>query len=777
MQTKQTRQNRRFRNLFSPWRERIEPFVVEQLYSHAQRSLLFLLTVTLILTIILAEVDTLPPSKLYIWSLLLLGLISYRLSKVRRFRKRLQSGGIDRSLTYRLYRNFCIAAIATAILAGVVVPLFAPYLQDIYLRFALYIYIIGIAAGAMAVLFPSLKIAASYTVLITLPLIVHLIRLPDRYALLDGLVIVLFIVVLTLIAQTTRKYMNQVYDQRKELQAKEEELQALFEQTPTPIFYFDTELKIRKYNQAFKGFFNIPSDVRLEGFDVTDLRHKQAVDVMRKVLKTGKPMEYNGLYLSTFNPKEYWLQAKIAPLFNGNGKLIGGIVSFQDKTLEIKSIEYLERLASLDPLTNLGNRRSFLQSLHSLVEEQRSDSGLSLLYFLDLNQFKPVNDTLGHTFGDKVLKEVAALLSSLIPEEARVFRHGGDEFVILHPGCCRSEEEAKETGARFAKEIDRALDRQLVLDRYHLSMHASIGIVIITPEMRDADEIIRQADISMYQAKSQKLEYAFYNSGMDEHRHKSFFLRQGLSRPELLSQLELHYQPIYALECRSLVGAEALVRWRHPALGLLPPAEFIPLAVESGQIRKIGRWVREEVCQTLRELSERGNEPIFISANIDAHELGYDDFVPSFEKTLQDFDVDPKRMVLEITENSLVDNFEMLRSTIDRLKALGIRWAIDDFGIGYSSLSYLERLSFSILKIDRSFIAGITENPNTAFLVTHIGQIASHLEYRTVAEGIETREQMERLIKIYPEIMCQGFYFERPLPKESFFKLLPPKEG
>ena len=582
---------------------------------------------------------------------------------------------------------------------------------------------------------------------------------------------------LTLIAQTTHRYMTQVYEQRKRLLAKEEELHALFEQTPTPIFYFDNDLKIRKYNQAFRDFFNVPPNLQMEGFDVTKLRYQKAVDLMREVLETGKPVEYSGLYLSTFDPREYWLQAKIAPLFNYNGELIGGIVSFQDRTMEIKSIEYLEQLASLDPLTNLRNRRSLLQRLHSLVEEQRNDSRLSLLYFLDLNQFKPINDTLGHTFGDEVLKEVAELLSSMIPEEAEVFRHGGDEFVILHSYCCRTEEEARETGARFAREINRALERQMVFDQYHLSMHASIGIVIITPEMHDTDEIIRLADISMYQAKSQKLEYAFYNSSMDEHRRKSFFLRQGLSRPELLSQLELHYQPIYGLECRSLIGAEALIRWRHPTLGLLPPAEFIPLAVESGEIRKIGRWAREEVCRTLRELRQRGSDLSFLSTNIDARELGYEDFIPTLEEALSTQNVDPRQLVIEITENSLVDNFENFHSTIERLKSLGIRWAIDDFGIGYSSLSYLERLNFSILKIDRSFVAGITENRNTSFLVTHIGEIASHLGYKVVAEGIETREQLEQLLKIYPEIMCQGFYFERPLPKEAFFKLLPPKEA
>jgi EAL domain-containing protein (putative c-di-GMP-specific phosphodiesterase class I) len=295
--------------------------------------------------------------------------------------------------------------------------------------------------------------------------------------------------------------------------------------------------------------------------------------------------------------------------------------------------------------------------------------------------------------------------------------------------------------------------------------------------MHNSDEIIRQADVSMYQAKSQRREYAFYDSSMDENRRKNFFLRQGMTRGDFLQQLELHYQPIYALNCRQLVGAEALLRWRHPTLGLLMPDEFIPLAIESGEIYKIGRWVREEVCRMIAEIRRRGAEISFISANVDAQELGYEEFTSHLSSTLSAYDVDPRQLVLEITENSLIDNFDRYQKIFDTVKKMGIQWAIDDFGIGYSSLSYLQRLAFSILKIDRSFIASISENSKSSFLVTHIVEIASRLGYRIVAEGIETDAQKRELLKIWPDMMCQGYYFEHPVPQEKLFRILSSKEG
>lgn len=704
-------------------------------------------------------------------------MIILRIVYVKQSLKKMDRQRNDQAQNQRKYLLFFLSAVVTSILLGMVIPLFIPYIHNVFLHFVLIIFIIGIAAGATAALFPSTLLAVTYTLFITLPLISYFLTLPDTYAFISALAIFMLVVVLTSIAQVTQSYMLEVYQQRKQLQMKEEELDALFTQTPTPIFYFDKELKIKKYNEAFQDFFEISSETTLDGFDLTQLKSQEAVEMMREVLKRGEPREYDGPYFSTFTSKDYWLRAKIAPLFNDEGELIGGIASFQDRTLEIKSIEYLEELATLDPLTELGNRRSFLQHLEHLVDEQKKGDLLSLLFYLDLNHFKPINDTLGHHFGDLVLKEVSRLLKSLVPDEAMVFRLGGDEFVILHPKCCPTEEEARKRGAVFARKINKTLSKKLIIGDYRLSIHASIGIIVITPQMHNSDEIIRRADISMYQAKSRHLEYAFYDSSMDENQRKNFFIHQEMARNDFLNQLVLYFQPLHALGCSKLVGAEALIRWHHPTLGLLTPAEFISLAIESGEIQKIGHWIREETCKAFIYFRENGCPLEFISTNVDARELGYNNFTKEILDLLEKYDLDPSNLVLEITENSLIDNFERYHIIFETLKKAGVRWAIDDFGIGYSSLSYLERLSFSILKIDQSFITSMVTSSNAAFLIGHIVDIAAKLGYQVVAEGIESRAQMQKLLEISPNIMCQGYYFGHPLPREEFCKLLPAKEA
>ena len=718
--------------------------------------------------------EKIPEVRLYSWGGLLTGLIVYRLMKIRSFKKMPPIDHIGQDELHRIYRGFFISALLTALLVGFSVPLFVSHLHDPYLLFTLFIYVIGIASGAMAALFPSLCLATLYALLSTIPIIIYLIGQPEVHARIDGMAIILLVIILPLIAQTTRQFMRQVYKQQKSLHFKEQELRALFKQTPTPIFYFDTKMKIRKSNEAFKRFFGITTKMNLDGFDLNNLHDFHAVEILRRVLENDEAVSFEGPYLSTFNPKEYWIEAKAAPLHDENDRLIGGIVSLQDKTLIKQNIDRLEQLASLDILTNLGNRRQFLFRLKEVVGSSAESPELSMLFFLDLNQFKPINDTLGHHFGDRVLQEVARLLKSLLPDNAQLFRYGGDEFVILFPHCCKDMREARERGVSLALSINDRFREKIVIDNYHLPMQSSIGIVIITPDMNDADEIIRHADISMYQAKSSRSDYAFYDEAMDKERRKSFYLRHELNQPKLSDELRLHYQPIYSLKSDNIVGAEALIRWEHPTMGLLYPNEFIPLAIEGGEIGHLGKWVAKEVCRMTLELKENFSEfPLeYISYNVDARELKYQDFSQHMEKLLKSFDIDPKHLVLEITENSLIDNFRNIKAIIGQLESLGFRWAIDDFGVGYSSLSYLQRLSLSLLKIDRSFTLSLEENPDTVFLIEHLLKIARHLGYRIIVEGVETARQVEILKEISPDVYCQGFYFSHPLSKEEFIARL-----
>ncbi len=747
-------------------------FVVEMLFRQSVGTLRFLLLASLVVSgVLLLDSDV---SRIFLicWLSILSGIILYRIRLQKDFFKYISKRGRDLKWVELEYHRFFSTALITAIIAGLSIPLFVPYLHSYYYIFGLFVYIVGIAAGAIASLFPSPLLAILYTFFLTLPLIVFLLEKREPGAVVDALGISLLVVMLATIALTTRKFMQRTRTQKRTIDRKEEELRALFEQTPIPVFYFDRDLHVKKFNQAFKEFFGNPNDFELRDFDIHKIQDKRMITLLESVIQRGKEVEYDGPYYSSYQNQEFRVLAKIVPLYNDEKQIIGGIASFQDKTLEVESIEYLEKLAAHDPLTELGNRRSLLRALHKLVSSSPTERRFSLLYYMDLNQFKPINDTLGHNFGDLVLQEVSKLLRSLAPEEGNVFRYGGDEFVILHSHCCYTEEEARQRGVSFAKELNRRLRREIFVDQYHLSMHASIGIIVITEDMKEPDEIIRHADIAMYQAKTHKSDYTFYSVDMDKRRKKSFFLRQSLSSPDLTKQLELYYQPIYAMECHQLVGAEALVRWKHPKLGRLMPQEFISLAVECGEIGRIGNWVREEVCRILKYTEAQGDMIRFISVNIDAHELGNKNFTRGLWQQIERHGIDPSRIVLEITENSLVDNFSLLQNNISALKEMGIRWAIDDFGVGYSSLSYLQRLSFSILKIDRSFIASLLEDPHTAFLVSHIGQIAIHLGYKIIAEGIETEAQLDKLLKIHPEMMCQGFFCKRPMKESQFLQLV-----
>jgi diguanylate cyclase (GGDEF)-like protein len=757
-------------------RKKLEPdtlsIVTEQLYLYAGRSLRFLMAVVVLLAILVF--DSVPGSILFFWTVPILLLILYRLHELKRYQAERKGRKPSKNETRKWYWRFRSKAVATAILTGLSVPLFHPYLSEIYLRFLLFFFIIGISAGALSALFPDERPVTTYVTLVNLPLFLHLLLGSEPYSLTIAMVQILFVIVLLMIAQISRRFMFKVWKQQKKLRAKERELHALFEQTPAPIFYFDTDLRIRKYNQAFQRFFKIPSSVNLDNFDLRKLRHYPAVQLMEKVLWTHEPAEYDGRYISTFNPDEYWILAKVAPLFNEEGNLIGGIVSFQDKTMEKRSIDHLEQLASHDILTGLGNRRSFFHTLNRLVTEEEDDSKLSLLFFVDLDQFKPINDTLGHNTGDRVLREVADILRRMTPEKAHAFRHGGDEFVVLFPHCCRRKTEARERGERFVGELNRALESEIVIDGYRLPIRSSVGIVIITPEMKDPDEIIRRADISMYQAKDSRENLAFYDPTMDHARQKSFHLRQSLNRRELDGQLRLDFQPIVSLEGERLQGAEALIRWEHPSLGLLQPGEFIPLAVESGAIGKIGRWVSREVCETLRKIRDTLPESSlrYLSFNLDARELNYEDFPGYLESLIREHRIQPGELILELTENSLIDNFPRIRETVNRLHHLGVLRAIDDFGIGYSSLSYLERLSFDILKIDSSIFHPLAERGKSVNLTELLLRIARDLDYSVIVEGVEDEAQIRHLRGIFPSLQCQGYYYSEPLSRKEFFRLL-----
>jgi diguanylate cyclase (GGDEF)-like protein/PAS domain S-box-containing protein len=420
-----------------------------------------------------------------------------------------------------------------------------------------------------------------------------------------------------------------------------------------------------------------------------------------------------------------------------------------------------------DPLTQIPNRLYFIDRLQSAIETTLEQGTLFAVLFLDLDQFKLVNDSLGHTAGDELLVDVAGRLRACIRTSIRgsgqgksiVARVGGDEFAIL-----LTHIQSEADPATVSKRILERLGEPFFLEGRRMFVSASIGIALSstgnTPE-----DLLRNADTAMYQAKANgKGRAEYFNEAMRERIISRIETESGLRKAIDNNQLVLHYQPIVSLSNNCVSGFEALVRWNHPERGLIYPGEFIPVAEESDLIILLGRWVLREACRQMAEWhrSFTSVSPLTINVNVSTRQLCDPRLVEEVELALAESGLDPEALSLEVTESSLIGNAEQTLATLDRFKAINVRLEIDDFGTGYSSLSYLQRLPFDTLKIDRSFICEMSAANDSADIVKAIVEMAHSLKLKVIAEGVETEEQLSQL----RELGCnsaQGFLFSRPV--------------
>jgi diguanylate cyclase (GGDEF)-like protein/PAS domain S-box-containing protein len=428
-----------------------------------------------------------------------------------------------------------------------------------------------------------------------------------------------------------------------------------------------------------------------------------------------------------------------------------------------------------DPLTHIPNRLYFIDRLESAIETAREEGTLFAVLFVDLDQFKLVNDSLGHAAGDELLIDIAGRLRAGMRTKSRpggqaksvVARVGGDEFAILLTHM-RNETDPSIVAARL---LER-LSEPFYLEGRHVSASASIGIAIGSPDGRP-EELLRNADTAMYHAKANgKARFEYFNEAMRERVVARFEIETGLRKAIDMQQLVLHYQPIISAIDDRICGFEALVRWNHPERGLIPPGEFIPIAEESDLIILLGRWVLRESCRQMAEWHRTfaSNFPLTINVNVSSRQLSYPHLLEDVEFALTESGLNPESLSLEVTESSLMENTEQTITTLNRLKAMKIRLEIDDFGTGYSSLSYLRRLPFDTLKIDRSFINELSAGSDGLDIVKAIVEMAHSLRLEVIAEGVETDEQLCQLRGLGC-IYVQGFLFSKPVKAEEAGRL------
>jgi diguanylate cyclase (GGDEF)-like protein/PAS domain S-box-containing protein len=457
----------------------------------------------------------------------------------------------------------------------------------------------------------------------------------------------------------------------------------------------------------------------------------------------------------------------VAPIHGRQGELTGAVIVFRDVSAARRMALQMAHAAQHDHLTGLPNRMLLHDRIgQAIALVPRHDKQVAVL-FIDVDGFKHINDSLGHSIGDKLLQSIAKCLVTCVRTSDTVSRQGGDEFVLL-----LSEVVEWENATTVAQRVLRAVADAHSIDLLDLHVTASIGISIYPDDGRDAETLIKNADTAMYQAKENgRNSYQFFKPVMNVRAVERQSLEEGLRGALSRGELVLHYQPKIDIATGAINGAEALVRWAHPTRGLVPPMVFIPIAESSGLIVPIGNWVLREACRQARVWRDQGLFTGTIAVNVSALELRSEDFLTGLWESLQDVGLDPQALELELTESVLMKHAELTAKILQTVRGKGVQVAIDDFGTGYSSLSYLRKFPIDALKIDRSFVAQVGASDADAAIVVAVMSMAHGLGLRVVAEGVETRAQLDFLRARGCE-EAQGYYFSRPLPPLQFAQLL-----
>ncbi|MEW6120356.1 MAG: EAL domain-containing protein [Pseudomonadota bacterium] len=556
------------------------------------------------------------------------------------------------------------------------------------------------------------------------------------------------------------------------LHASEERHRLILQHSPTGILQYGADLVITYCNERLAHILQADRE-RLVGLDMRTLKDQRVLPALQAAL-TGEEGRYIGEYISTLSPHQLWIAMTCAPLRNTLGEIDGGIAIVEDISEQQRSEAEIRHLAFYDPLTHLPNRRLLMDRLGQALVASRRSQAYGTLMILDLDHFKRINDTQGHDIGDRLLVEVALRIAACLRREDTVSRLGGDEYVVMLEGLGPSEVAAAAEAEHIAEKIRLTLGQPYMLGGSESEYYSttSIGLTLFSGRDDSPESLLKQADVALYQAKDAgRNAIRFFSPAMqaaiDTRASLEAALRRGLDKGEFL----LHYQPQVDQSGR-LIGAEALLRWQPSGQAVVSPAQFIPLAEESGLIVAIGQWVLHTACAQLKDWA---NDPrthgLQLAVNVSARQFHQPDFVAQVRRSLLASGADPTRLKLELTENVVLDNIESVVERMHELDQLGIGFSLDDFGTGYSSLSYLKRLPLDMIKIDQSFVRDVPDDPNDAAIVRAILAMSRSLGLQAIAEGVETEAQRDFLM----ENGCtafQGYLFGRPMPIGDWTNLL-----
>jgi diguanylate cyclase (GGDEF)-like protein/PAS domain S-box-containing protein len=552
-----------------------------------------------------------------------------------------------------------------------------------------------------------------------------------------------------------------------------DQLAATLEAVPDLLFELDADGRYWDYRARRAELLVAPPE-QLLGHTVHEVMSAPAAQVVMTALAEAAEQGFakGGQLFLPLKHGDCWFELSVARKNTDPQEGSRFIVLARDITERKQAEAEIEQLAFFDSLTGLPNRRLLLDRLQHALEASARYGTSGALLFIDLDNFKLLNDSKGHVAGDMLLQAVAQRLRATVRGEDSVARLGGDEFVVMLQGLAKDSVAAVAQVAQVGEQVLNCLRQAYVLDGYEYHCTASIGVSLFSGKAQDVGELLKSADAAMYSAKnSGRNSLVFFDPAMQAALEARAQLAGELRAALPRGQLQLYYQAQINRE-GCVVGAETLLRWLHPQRGMVSPAQFIPLAEDNGLIVPIGQWVLEQACAQLKVWQVHSlPRALPLSVNVSARQFRQADFVESVRAALQCSGVDPAKLKLELTESLVLDNVESVISKMHALKALGVRFSMDDFGTGYSSLSYLKRLPLDQLKIDQSFVRDIVTDAGDAVIVKTIIGMAHNLGLEVIAEGVETEAQRSLLLS-YDCRMFQGYLFSKPLPLAEFEALL-----
>lgn len=562
---------------------------------------------------------------------------------------------------------------------------------------------------------------------------------------------------------------RQVADKTRHLKTSEARLNTILDSVEAHIYIKDPQLRYQYVNRKVCELFGRSAEqvIGHSDADFFDSDTAQALGINDRRVLAGERIESEETNRDRYGRNERTYFSVKLPLRAADGSIYALCGISTDITEHKKNLEQIHQLAYYDALTGLPNRRLLLEHLQFALARSARSRREGALLFIDLDNFKQLNDTLGHDMGDLLLQQVSDRLLNQVRLEDSLSRLGGDEFVLILENLEPEPQAAIASIEQVAEKLLRALATPFELPGYSHSGSASIGVALFSQPHDKPEELLKHADLAMYEAKAAgRNTLCFFDPRMQQALAARATLEHELRRALSEAQLLLHYQP-QVNERGELLGAEALVRWQHPQRGLVPPGEFIPLAESTGLILPMGRWILHTACQ---QLASWANDPkraeLTVAINVSARQFHHPDFVTDVLSALQKTGANPHRLELELTESQLVQDIEALINKMGQLRAHGVRFSLDDFGTGYSSLSYLKRLPLDQLKIDRSFVRDLLDNASDTAIVRTILALGQALELRVIAEGVESQAQRDALLRLGCRHF-QGYLYGVPQPAEQ----------